>query len=216
MERCSINVISKQEIANTLTHGFAFILSLFGAYFLIEGSHENGNQMHIFSAYIYSISMCLTFLASTIYHFTTNRPLKHKMRCLDHASIYVMIAASYTPFFLVALENQGGPEMAVGIWLLAIIGVVYKILFFGRWSKASLMSYLVMGWLSLVLCAERILTLMPTWGIIWTAAAGFVYTSGIYFYVNDDRPYYHAIWHVLVIIGTGCLYMSVSQYILWT
>ena len=140
------------------------------------------------------------FLSSTAYHWVREGKTKDVLRKFDHISIYVMIACSYTPILIGVVGGWLGWTVFAFQWLVVIGGIFYKIYAIGRWPRLSLAIYLIMGW-SIVLIAEPVIKALKPATLWLLLAEGIAYTAGTYFFAHDERPHYHAIWHVFVLLG---------------
>lgn len=188
----------KTELGNTWTHlaGAIFALS---SIWLVWLAADVSWQM-AFGVICFIVGMFFMFLSSTAYHWVREGRVKDALRKCDHISIYVMIACSYTPILIGVVGGWLGWTVFAFQWLVVIGGIFYKIYAIGRWPRLSLAIYLIMGW-SIVLIAKPVVkALMPE--TLWLLLAeGIAYTAGTYFFAHDDRPHYHAIWHVFVLLG---------------
>ena len=188
----------KTELGNTWTHltGAIFALS---SIWLVWLAADVSWQM-AFGVICFIVGMFFMFLSSTVYHWVREERVKNILRKFDHISIYVMIACSYTPILIGVVGGWLGWTVFAFQWLVVIGGIFYKIYAIGRWPRLSLAIYLIMGW-SIVLIAKPVVkALMPE--TLWLLLAeGIAYTAGTYFFAHDDRPHYHAIWHVFVLLG---------------
>jgi hemolysin III len=151
------------------------------------------------------------YAASTLYHAFQQPRLKNIFRVMDHSAVYLLIGGSYTPFLLLSLEGTWRWVLMAVIWFLALAGVSFKTFTRQRFAKLSVITYILMGWLSLVMIREM-LQVLPTGAVIWLAAGGVAYTVGVIFYVLDKR-YMHAIWHIFVLAGSLCHFIAVYQYL---
>ena len=169
---------------------------------------------HLFSAAVFGGTLVMLYLSSSIYHAIRSPRLKALFQFFDHACIYLLIAGSYTPLTLVALEGPWGWSLFGIIWFLAIAGVILKVFIKGRkeaaWSTAL---YLAMGWL-VVIAARPLLDALPDAGLAWLVAGGLAYTLGIVFFAWKSLPYNHAIWHGFVLLGSACHVVTTAFYIL--
>lgn len=188
----------KTELGNTWTHlaGAIFALS---SIWLVWLAADVSWQM-AFGVICFIVGMFFMFLSSTAYHWVREGKTKDVLRKFDHISIYVMIACSYTPILIGVVGGWLGWTVFAFQWLVVIGGIFYKIYAIGRWPRLSLAIYLIMGW-SIVLIAKPVVkALMPE--TLWLLLAeGIAYTAGTYFFAHDERPHYHAIWHVFVLLG---------------
>lgn len=189
---------SKDESGNTWTHlgGAVFALS---SIWLVWLAADVSWQM-VFGVICFLFGMFFMFLSSAVYHWVHGERLKQALRKCDHISIYVMIACSYTPILIGVVGGWLGWLVFALQWLVVIVGAVYKIVALGRWPRLSLAVYLIMGW-SIVLVAEPVMRLLTPVTMLLLLSEGIAYTAGTYFFAHDDRPHYHAIWHVFVLLG---------------
>ena len=203
-----------EEIANAITHGIGALLGIAALTLLVLLAVTQNDPVRIVSAAIYGGSLILLFLFSTLYHSIPGSRIKKIFQLLDHCAIYLLIAGTYTPVLLVSLKGAWGDSLMVVIWSVAVFGIFFKI-FFGeeRFPKVSLFTYVGMGWLIVVAGAEM-LSAIPAGGLILLAAGGVAYTAGTVFYVRDDLPYNHAVWHLFVLGGSVLHFFAVYNYIL--
>jgi hemolysin III len=175
---------------------------------------SDGEPLKLVSSLVFGSSLILLYSSSTLYHFFTSPRWKARLQALDHASIYLLIAGSYTPVTLITLKGASGWWLFGVVWFLAIIGVLIKTLRKGKkdhWISTSL--YLAMGWLILFAFGPLVRNL-PMAGVWWLVAGGFTYSFGIIFYAWKKLPFNHAIWHLFVIGGSVCHVLAVTLYIL--
>ena len=197
-----------EDIVNSITHAVGLGLSLAGAAILISLSLLHGDAWFTVSFGIYGSSLIILYMASTLYHAFRDPAIKKVFKIVDHASIYLLIAGSYTPFLLIDLRNVWGWSLLCVIWGLALLGILYKIFFIQRLRKLSVFMYVFMGWLCVIVIRE-ILDSVPATSIILMIIGGVVYTSGVIFYAWRRLPYNHAIWHLFVMGGSICHYFSI-------
>jgi hemolysin III len=198
----------REEIANSITHGIGALLSIAGLVVLILAGSLYGNRFHITCFCIYGISLILLYLSSTLYHSLTGQKAKQVFKKLDHSSIFLLIAGSYTPLMLININGVLGWTITLLVWVLAIVGVVIKCLFITRFEKLSLFIYIFMGWLC-IFAAKEIILHVPSQSLIYLVVGGLLYSSGVIFYVWDNLPYNHGIWHVFVLGGSIFHYFSI-------
>ncbi len=187
-----------EECLNTWTHlaGAVFALS---SIWLVWPAVHKGWAMALGVAF-FIVGMFLMFLSSTLYHWVHPGAVKRALRKVDHINIYVMIACSYTPVCIGVVGGWIGWGLFALQWAAVLCGTVYKLVAFNRWPRLSLAIYLVMGW-SLLLVLKPVVQLLSLRSIIFLLFEGLFYTLGTYFFAHDDRPHYHAIWHLFVILG---------------
>jgi len=203
----------REEYANIATHGLGVLLSIAALVLMVMYAVKHGDPYHIVGVSIFGATLILLYLGSTFYHLATHPETKHVLRVVDHSCIYLLIAGSYTPFTLVSLRGGWGWTLFGLTWGLAVAGVVFKIFFTHRFNLLSTMMYVALGWL-VVIAAKPVIDHVPSGGIAWLAAGGFMYTFGVVFYLWRRIPYHHAIWHVMVMAGSFCHFLAVYYYVL--
>ncbi|EOQ97793.1 putative hemolysin-3 [Leptospira wolbachii serovar Codice str. CDC] len=203
------------EIANAVTHGIGGGLSIAGLSLLLTMAVLYGNVWHIVSSAIYGATLILLYLASTLYHGIYHSATKRIFKVIDHASIYLLIAGTYTPFTLVSLRehSEWGWTLFLIVWILAFAGVLLLLLFPGKYSGARVVVYILMGWLA-IFVVKDIRTAIGVGGISWLVAGGLSYTVGVIFYLWDRLPFNHAIWHLFVLSGSLCHFFAILFYVL--
>jgi hemolysin III len=201
-----------EEIANSITHGIGALLSVAGLVTMIVVACLHGSAWQIVACTIYGVSLVLLYISSTIYHALANNRAKRVFMILDHASIYVLIAGTYTPFTLVTLRGAWGWTLFTIVWTLCVCGVVFKSIWIDRMRAVSTAVYVLMGW-CVVVAIRPLLRALPWRGFLWLLAGGLCYTLGVVFYANRRR-YAHFIWHLFVMAGSLCHYWAVYSYVL--
>lgn len=200
-----------EEMANSISHGLGLLASLAAAPILVVAAMKAGGPAAIFGAAVFAAAMVSLYLASTLYHALPETRGKGFFRILDHAAIFLLIAGSYTPFTLGVLRGPWGWTLLGLIWTLAIIGLILKAVPATRYSRVSIVLYVVMGWLA-VIAARPILLQVPLPGILWIVAGGLAYTSGLIFFGMHRLRFHHFIWHLFVLMGTACHFCAVLWY----
>jgi len=188
---------------NYQTHGFGLLFSLLGTLFLINKSLIYYSDEKLFSSIIYGFSLVFMFGSSTIYHYFIDTKYSPYLQKIDHVSIYFLIAGSYTPPLILKLSHSMGGEILVIIWIIAIIGIIHKIFFFKYFEKATLIIYLLMGWL-IVIDFDAVLNSFSDITITLMVIGGLMYTIGTIFYSMDNLKFNHVIWHIFVLLGAFC------------
>ncbi|MEE2605320.1 MAG: hemolysin III family protein, partial [Bacteroidota bacterium] len=201
----------KEEFLNTLTHFFGLILTIIGIPFILY-FNNNHTEYSLFSIILFLFGLLSVYLSSTIYHYTKNNKLKSVFRKIDHISIFYLILGSYAPVCLVTLLDFSGITIFLIVFTLAIIGTILKVFFTGKIEKASLLLYLVMGWL-IISDISTLFSLIPIQGKILLAISGLSYTIGTLFY-RSNKKYAHTIWHLFVLSGSITHYFFVIGYII--
>ena len=197
---------------NFITHGIGLVLSIIGLFYLVEKSILYPKSFNLISSLVYGISLILMYSSSTIYHYYIDSKYSRVLQKIDHISIYLLIAGSYTPGLLLKLKYSLGFEILIIIWLLAFIGIIHKIFFFNYLKKASLIIYLFMGWL-IVIDFNAVLESFSSNSIFFMVIGGLLYTVGTVFYSLDKLKYNHVIWHLFVLGGSACHYIMIIQII---
>ncbi len=203
----------REELAHALTHGVGVGLSIAGLVLLVVASARFGDAWQVTSSAIFGATLVLLYTASTLYHSFRSEHLKAVLRKFDHAAIFLLIAGTYTPFVLVTLRGAWGWSLFGVIWGLAVAGVVLKFWFTGRFRVVSTLIYLGMGWLVLI-ALKPLVAALPRGGLAWLFAGGVCYTAGTLFYLWKRLPYHHAVWHVWVLAGSVCHWVSVFSYVI--
>lgn len=198
-------------LANSITHGIGALFALVAAaYLMVASSH--GTSRLIIACAIYAATLVLVYVCSTLYHSMVRTRARHVLRVLDHSAIYLLIAGTYTPFMLVSLRGPWGWTLFGVVWTLAIAGVVFKSLTTGRFAVISAIAYVLMGWIAVVAIGP--LARAITWpGIAWIGVGGILYTLGVLFFALDRLRYFHALWHVFVLAGSGAHFVAVLLYV---
>ena len=197
-----------EDLANSLSHGIGAVLSLAGTITLLLLALPEADIWKLVSFSIFGASLTLLYLSSTLYHGFRNPTLKRIFKMLDHCAIYLLIAGTYTPFLLVNLRTGSGWLVFAVIWGLALAGIVLKLALGHRLKALRVMIYLLMGWLSLLVASPLAATL-PAKALQLLVAGGVVYTLGVVFYLAKRIPFNHAIWHLFVLGGSTCHFLSV-------
>ena len=202
-----------EEKINVLSHGTGILLSILAMVFLAIRAAENGDGYHISSAIVFGSSLILLYAASTLYHSAKSRKWRYAFNIIDHASIYILIAGTYTPFTLITLNGKVGWTVFGVIWGLAIVGAVLKLFFAGRYNLFSTIMYVLMGWI-IVFASKPLIASLSTEGLVWLAAGGVFYTIGAVFFILDKIKLNHAIFHIFVLLGSFCHFVSIYYYVL--
>lgn len=202
-----------EEIANSVTHGVAALLSIAGLVVMLCMMPVTAGAATITAAAVFGASMIFLYTASTLYHAIPNLRVKRILQVLDHSAIYVMIAGSYTPFCLVTLKGTTGTMLCIAVWSIALAGIILQPVLMKRAEWLNCLLYLLLGW-CVVLVFEPLMAALPSAGIWLLASGGVVYSLGVIFYLWERIPYNHAIWHLFVLGGTALQFFSVLFYVL--
>ncbi|MDH7446862.1 PAQR family membrane homeostasis protein TrhA [Aquimarina sp. 2201CG14-23] len=201
-----------EERWNWLTHGIGFLLSIAGLFVLLL-ENANKTEYSTFSIILYSISLITLYFASTAYHYTNSIVLKKRFRVMDHISIYLLIAGTYSPVTLIGLLDSKGWFLFISVWSLAGLGSVLKLFFTGKFEIISVILYLLMGWL-IMLDISTLTSQVGSDGIFYLMMGGLAYTLGIIFYAFNKLNFNHVIWHLFVLAGSVFHYIFILKYII--
>ncbi len=200
------------ERFNAWTHLIGALAALSGAVWLIVIAAASGDLLKTASVAVYGVTLFMLYSISTVYHSVRGR-IKRVLRKLDHLSIYLLIAGSYTPFCLISLHGAWGWSLFGIVWTLAAIGMLQEIKPRSEARVLSLVIYALMGWIVLV-AIKPLLASLGLAGFLWLAAGGLFYTVGIVFYAFDERfRHWHGIWHLFVIAGSLCHFIAILFYV---
>ncbi len=202
-----------EEIWHAITHGLGLALSIAGLTVLVAFAAMNGSPIAIVSSAIYGATLIILYGSSTLYHAITHQDIKKVFQKFDHASIYILIAGTYTPVTLVTLGGVWGWSIFSVVWSISIIGIYLKFAYPNRFEKLSLVLYVFLGWL-IVIATKPMMENMESGGLWLLLAGGLSYSFGVIFYVKDHLPYYHAIWHLFVLGGSILQYFMVLFYVI--
>lgn len=202
-----------EELANALSHGLGALLGMIGGAVLITWTALRGNNAQLAGAIVFAAALVLMYTASTLYHAIPHANAKRRLKVFDHCAIYVLIAGTYTPFLLNGLRDYNGLWLLAFVWSLAIIGVIFKLFFTGRFKGISTLIYLGMGWM-VVFVGESFLAALSTAMLAWLLAGGIAYSLGTLFYMSRRLPYAHAVWHGFVLLGSACHFVAVALQVL--
>ena len=201
-----------EELLNRCTHGFGALLSIVGVSVLIVLAAGQHDGYRIVSACIYGASMITFYCLSTAYHSVRKPRVRYVFRILDHASIYLMIAGSYTPFALVTLRGPWGWSLLGTVWGLGSVGAGMKTVTTHRLPFIGPLLYIALGW-SVVVAWHPLTAALAANGIYLLVAGGVAYTFGVVFYLWDRLPFNHAIWHLFVLTGSACHFFAIYYYV---
>jgi len=201
-----------EEIANAVSHGVGIVLAITGLPVLVGFSVLYGSAWEIVAVSVYGATMVLMYTASTVYHAIPQMRAKRVLRVLDHASIFLAIAGTYTPFTLGNLRGPWGWTLFGVVWALAVLGIVFKALAVGRLRVWSVVLYIAMGWLVVVGFRQLMANVAPG-GIALLIGGGLAYTAGIAFYAAKKVPYHHLVWHLFVLTGSVLHFFAILGYV---
>lgn len=203
----------REEIANAVTHGIGAALSIAGLTILLVLSAQRGASPGEMAAFaVYGASLVLLHISSTLYHSFQVPQVRLVFRILDHGSIYLLIAGTYTPFLVVGMPSKFSFTLLSVIWGLAVLGILRSALLIGRFRIMSTMTYLLMGWL-VVVASKQLVANIALGGLILLLTGGLAYTVGVIFFAWKKLPFNHAIWHLFVLAGSICHYFAILYYL---
>lgn len=210
-------VASKQslgeEIANSITHGIGAALGTAALTILVVFATLKGDAWRVVSFSIYGATLVILYTSSTLYHAFTHKKVKRYFRIMDLSAIFLLIAGTYTPITLLSLRGTGwGWTMFGLIWGMAILGILFKTLFYGKFEKLSIIFYVLMGWL-VVIAIKPMLANLPTGLLVWIAIGGLSYTVGIIFLAWTKFPFSHTVWHLFVLGGSISHFFGILFYL---
>ena len=202
----------QEELINAYSHGLGAILAFIAVIFLIVKGYGLPLGQWI-SLWVYGLSLVLLLSSSMLYHFAQDELKRYWYKKLDHTAIYYLIAGTYTPFLSIGIPTAKAHYLLIALWIIALIGTLFKLVFIHRFQKVSLAAYLVMGWLA-VLVMDDMQRYLSRDAIQLLIAGGLAYTVGTLFYALKNVRYTHAIWHVFVLLGAGLHFLAIYCYVL--
>ena len=198
-----------EEVANGISHGIGLVGAIIGTPILLLAAFHHGDIPFLIGTIIFTTTMLLVYLTSTLYHGWPHTDTKSLLQVIDHAAIFLLIAGTYTPFALGPLRGGGGLATLGIVWALALFGVIMKatrgVL---RHRKLAMTLYIGTGWIGLTLIRPLALAI-PLSALLWLIAGGIAYTAGTLFFANERLRYGHVVWHLFVLAGTGCHFAAV-------
>lgn len=202
----------ESERLEVLTHGIGFIGAIVGTVLLVVRAATQGDAWEVVGVSVFGASMIVLYAASTAYHAARLPMLKNRLRFVDHAAIYLLIAGTYTPFMIDELRGGWGWSLFGVIWGLAVVGTSVKLFWAGRFQLVSTLVYVAMGWMVLIAIRPLVSALSAT-TLVWLVAGGIAYTLGTPFFHHKRMKHSHAIWHLFVVAGTLCHAIAVATTI---
>ena len=197
-----------EELAHSITHGIGFFIGIAVLVLLVVFSSLRKGVWEIVSCAIYGTTFILLYLGSTLYHSSRRPRVRRVFKVIDHAAIYLLIAGTYTPYALATLNGPLGWTIFGAIWGCALLGILYKAFFIGRFKAVSLFSYLFMGWFC-VIAVKPLYRELSTAGFVFLAAGGLCYSVGAIFYAWKSTRWTHTVWHLFVLAGSICHFFSI-------
>jgi hemolysin III len=212
MERASTYSVQEERF-NIVSHAVGLALSLAALPLLVVRASLYGNVWHVVSFSIFGASLVILYAASTLYHSAKKPRLRARLNIFDHSAIYVLIAGTYTPFTIVTLNGTIGWVIFGITWGSALTGIILKLFFTGKYNTLSTIMYVLMGWV-IVFAIKPLINNMPFEGLVWLVAGGVSYSLGALLYSAKKIKFNHAIFHLFVLIGSFCHFMTVFFYVL--
>ena len=203
---------SAERIFNSITHGIGSVLSVVALILMVVYASYNSDAWSIVGVSIFGATLIVLYMSSTIYHAFPRGRVKQIFKTLDQSFIYLLIAGTYTPVLLITLRTTLGWTVFGLIWAMAIGGITHRIFFPGKLKTLSLVSYITMGWLSLIVF-KSLLNAAPVELVVWLLIGGAFYTGGLIFYSWERLPFNHAIWHLFVLGGSFSHFMGIYLYL---
>ena len=202
-----------EEKTNIISHAIGLFLSIVALLLMLVRAGQNGSTLQIVSAAIFGASLIALYAASTLYHSAKDPKVRARLRINDHATIYILIAGTYTPFTLVTLNGWVGWTVFGVSWGMALAGVILKLFFTGKYNVLSTLMYVCMGWI-IIFAIKPLLNSLSSEGLFWLFAGGMAYTTGAIIYSIKKIKFNHAIFHLFVLLGSLCHFISVYFYVL--
>ena len=208
-----ISYTKGEEIFSAVTHIVGAGLGILGTAWLIVIAALYADALTVVSCAIYGASMIILYTMSSLYHFLANEKAKKFFRIMDHDTIFLLIAGTYTPYTLIPLRGVVGWTLFGIIWGMAIIGVVFNSIDLERYKIPSLICYVIMGW-AIIFTIRPLLESTSIFSFVFLLLGGVFYTGGIFFYAKKRVKYFHSIWHIFVLLGTIFQYISILEIVL--
>ncbi len=202
----------QEEQLSAITHGLGLVVSAAAAAYLLTFVSTLGGSLRLASCGVYGISLVMMYAASTALHTARRPDLKRRFQLLDHISIYLLIAGTYTPFLALLLQGYLGFSMLACVWAIAAFGIAIKLKYADRLAETSPLPCLGLGWLVLAVI-KPLMVVLPAGGMALLVAGGVSYSIGMIFYCRDDYRYFHAVWHLFVIAGTAFHFLAILFYV---
>jgi len=202
-----------EEQTNIISHAIGLILSIVALVLMVFRAGTSGDVWQIVSAAIFGASLIALYAASTFYHSAKDPKLRSHLRVIDHATIYILIAGTYTPFTLVTLDGPVGWTVFGVSWGMALMGLILKLFFTGKFNALSTLMYVFMGWI-IIFAIKPLMNNLALEGLFWLFAGGVAYTTGAVIYSINKIKFNHAIFHLFVLLGSACHFISVYFYVL--
>lgn len=197
-----------EEIFSSVSHGVGACLSIAGTVVLLVFSVIYGNALAVVSSSIYGASLIILYTMSTLYHSFTNERVKHFFQIMDHNTIFLLIAGTYTPITLYILGGVTGGVLFSVVWVASIIGITLNSINMEKAKIPSLVCYIATGWV-IIFAIKPLIAKVPLLSALFLVLGGVIYTVGIVFYVIKKVKYFHPIWHIFTVLGSAFHYFSI-------
>ncbi len=199
----SLKYSKREEITNAITHGLGILFGIFALVFLIVNNYKNSDTYEMLSYIIYGSTLIILYISSTLYHGIPIKKAKQQLRKFDHASIFLLIAGTYTPIALIALRGKIGWTMFIVIWSIALLGIIFKVFYINKLKILSVVMYILMGWI-IIFAIKPLVNALSIKSLIFLIVGGLFYTVGVLFYALQSKgfKYSHSIWHLFVLAGS--------------
>ncbi len=201
-----------EEKLNIISHAIGLFLSMLAFIFLVIKATEKNNTLYLISFIVYGLSLIILYSASTLYHTSKEPKIRKRLNIFDHAAIFLLIAGTYTPFVLITLKGKTGWWIFGITWFIAVVGIILKLFFTGKYDKLSTAMYIFMGWIIIFVIKPLMNNLHPQ-GLKWLIAGGVFYTVGAILYSIPKIKYNHAIFHVFVLLGSFSHFMAIYFWV---
>ncbi|HLV42874.1 MAG TPA: hemolysin III family protein [Brumimicrobium sp.] len=202
-----------EERFNVVSHFIGFLLSTIALLLLLVKTISYGTPLAILSVLIYGVSLIVLYAASTLYHNAKAPKLRKRLKIFDHAAIFLLIAGTYAPYTLITLNGHGGWIIFGVVWSIALVGVILKLFFTGKYKIVSTIMYVLMAWV-IVFAVKPLMDNLSSEGLFWLAAGGLFYMIGALLYSIQKIKFNHAIFHVFVLLGSFSHFYSIYFYVL--
>lgn len=200
------------DLASGFTHLFGVLLSIVGTVLLVQQAASTcGNTRSMVGAAVFGGSMILLYSSSSMYHLLRGPVLKRVCRILDHSTIYILIAGTYTPIML-TVGGTAGNAVLIAAWTFTVFGIIFKLVFWGRYGLLHVLLYILMGWM-IVFVWRDVVSVLPLALLYWVVAGGITYTAGTLVYALKKVPFHHAAWHLFVLGGSFCFFMGIYVHL---
>ena len=203
---------SAERLFNSITHGVGSVLSVVALILMVVYASYNSDAWSIVGVSVFGATLILLYMSSTLYHAFPRGRVKQIFKTLDQSFIYLLIAGTYTPVLLITLRTTLGWTIFGLVWIMAIGCITHRIFFSDKLKTLSVVSYITMGWLSLIVL-KSLLNAAPVELVVWLLIGGAFYTGGLIFYSWERLPFNHAIWHLFVLGGSFSHFMGIYLYL---